>query len=130
MNKHKILTVNCSWEKTNYGAVLTAYALQNFLSATFNFNNELIYNPPQYLKHFNKYQAFQSFKDKYLKYTKDIVNIKSLIDLNKEADIFLTGSDQVFRFPFINGIKDGYSQYLLDFVDIYAKKSQLQLVLA
>ena len=120
--ENKILIFNCWWERTNYGAVLTAYALQTFISETLKYDNKLIYNPPQYNKYFKKFKAFDFFKDKYLKCTSEITTLKQLFDLNNNYNIFITGSDQVFRYPFLKDINNGYNQYLLDFASINSKK--------
>lgn len=119
---NKILIFNCWWERINYGAVLTAYALQAFISESLKCDNKLIYNPPQYNKYFKKFKAFDNFKNKYLNGTHEITTLKQLFDLNNAYNIFITGSDQVFRYPFLKNIINGYEQYFLDFASIHSKK--------
>ena len=120
--ENKILIFNCWWERINYGAVLTAYALQAFISESLKCDNKLIYNPPQYNKYFKKFKAFDNFKNKYLNGTHEITTLKQLFDLNNAYNIFITGSDQVFRYPFLKNIINGYEQYFLDFASIHSKK--------
>lgn len=123
MKKDNIYIFNCNWERINYGAVLTAYALQQVLFKITNKSNFLVDNPSfVFLECYDKYNSFERFKQRYMKFSERIVSYKTLLALNKKSNIFITGSDQVFRFPLINKIKYGFEQYLLTFTDPDAKR--------
>lgn len=103
------------WWAANYGANLTAYALQQLIDNSVLVNNS---DFQQYLG--DAIQKFHhNFANKYLR-TSDIYrNISSLCDLNKKNNTFIVGSDQVFRPIYTNKMLD---QYLLDFVIPQSKK--------
>ena len=121
----------------NYGAVLQAFALQEYLNGNFAetrildyHNNEIdasyrspglidfVYKPKNAI--FKSIQSFlykgkkkkiNQFRNQYFRSTKryDAVNIK---DASNEADVFITGSDQVWNYLIVD--RDG--TYYLDFV--------------
>lgn len=122
----------------NYGAVLQAYALQQFLNDNFCetyildyhsdlFNklnskpslNDWTNNPKNSAFKFlqnaiykGKNKKIENFRDNYLKltpsYTKD-----NIFRASDQADVFITGSDQVWNYLIINQDKN----YFLDFVN-------------
>lgn len=120
----------------NYGAVLQAYALQEYVNCNFaeavilDYHNKniddsyrvptindfiskpknVIFKSMQTILYKGKRQKIDKFRNKYLSLTKyyDKANIT---DANDEADVFITGSDQVWNY-LITG-KD--STYYLDF---------------
>lgn len=123
MKNNNTYIMNCGYERTNYGAVLTAFALQKTLSDIFNINCKNIDISPSLKKALGiKNIGFNSFKNKYMNFTNPIRSLEELIKLNDDAQMYITGSDQVFRIPFVNGIKNGYEQFFLDFADINVKK--------
>ncbi len=123
MSKDKIYIVNCGYDRTNYGAVLTAFALQYSLKNLFNFSSYNVDITPSLNKALGiKSFGFDKFKSKFMKFTDKIENLRQLYSLNDDAKIFITGSDQVFRIPFVNGIKNGYAQFFLDFACTESKK--------
>ena len=131
--KSCILTFQSAY---NYGAVLQAYALQEYLSQNFGETmildyhnssidksyarpdfNDLIHNPKrsvfrwmQNILYKGKNRRIDQFRKDYLRLTKryDADNIK---DANDEADTFITGSDQVWNHLIIG--RD--TNYFLDF---------------
>ena len=122
----------------NYGAVLQAYALQEYVNQNFGETrildyhnssidksyarpafNDLIHNPKrtvfrwtQSILYKGKHRRIDQFRKDYLKLTKryDSGNIK---EANGEADAFITGSDQVWNHLIIG--KD--TNYFLDFTE-------------
>lgn len=123
----------------NYGALLQAYALQNFLDScgmesyivdyrsdyieyfykpvkanpfkdTKTFIRELLYKN----KNVGKRKKFDAFINQYIKMTRSLYSYSELIKLNDEFDFFLTGSDQVWNWRW-----SGFDKtYFLDFSDI------------
>lgn len=123
MKKNNIYIFNCNWERINYGAVLTAYAIQKILLEITEQTPLLVNNPNDlFLKCFKKFNSFDKFKKHYMKFSERINSYQSLLNLNQKANIFITGSDQVFRFPLISKSPYGFEQYLLTFVNQNAKK--------
>ena len=121
MNKNKLAIINCNWEKTNYGAVMTAYALQKAIDIHFTTNVFLINNVLTKFIVCNLFNnKFDKFKKKYCKSSSWIKNYTHFFALNKTFDTFITGSDQVFR-PSLLGQNTRY-QYFLDFVKPDCKK--------
>lgn len=122
----------------NYGAVLQAYALQEYLNINFDetkildYHNrdidksyarpefhDLIHNPKrtvfrwmQSILYKGKNKRIDQFRKDFLKLTKryDQENIK---EANNEADVFIVGSDQVWNHLII----DNDTSYFLDFAD-------------
>ena len=130
-----ILTFHSAY---NFGAVMQAYALQEYITQHFgearilDYHNtsldksyarpkftDLFHNPKQTIFRFiqsrlysGKNKRIDQFRGEYLKLTKryDANNIQ---DANDEADVFITGSDQVWNHMIIG--KD--TNFFLDFVD-------------
>jgi len=102
----------------NYGAVLTAYALQSTLL-------KLGYNP-YLIKNTDKNNLIKSFLDPFWQFeqdnlftSKDIINQNELKLLNKYYDNFIVGSDQIWRYRYIKSV---YKIYFLSFVEKNKKK--------
>ena len=133
--KLAIITFHAAY---NYGAVLQAYALQEYLSREYgdtrivDYHNkdidksyakpslsDIIRNPKKSL-----FKLFQSilykkknarivqFRKDFLKLTKRY-DLNNIVDANNEADVFVTGSDQVWNYMIIG--KD--TTFFLDFVE-------------
>lgn len=116
---NNIAIFNYWWERTNYGAVLTAFALQQLLKEH-PYKNALIDNSEKlYQVTTKKYTSFDKFKEQYFGSSNKIESISNCNKLNKKFNTFITGSDQVFRLLYIK--KKRY-QYLLDFADANSKK--------
>ena len=120
MEKNKVFIFNLWHTMNNYGANLTAYALQEILK-TLNYDPELVNNAFHKTERKNKSSNCSiQFWNKYLQTSKNFVN--DVNALNNEADKFIVGSDQVFR-PIYMGHKT--REYLLDFVKPDSKKIAL-----
>ena len=116
-SNQKIYITNLWHTKTNYGANLTAYALQNILR---NLGRESLLTDnisllAALLTRKGKFSA--SFVKQNLKTTRHFEG--GLDFLNSETDTFITGSDQVFRKIYMQGKPE---QYLLDFAAKDKKK--------
>ena len=106
------------WWAANYGANLTAYALQMLIE-----NSILVDNSDfQQCLAESKQVFHRNFAKKYLN-TGDVCRMPlSLQNLNKNSNTFIVGSDQVFR-PSIN--RKIADTFLLDFADINSKRIAL-----
>ena len=126
----------------NYGAVLQTYALQNTVeklgadAKVINYQCEkvnslydpfpktknakkLISNILWYKRKNHKKEEFEKFSDKYLKLTeKKYYTKKDLEETNDMFDLFITGSDQIWRAESTNFD----TTYFLDFVKDNRKK--------
>ena len=113
---NKIYITNFWHTRDNYGANLTAFALQEALQQL-GFENKLVNNPifANEIK-LKKFFGFK-FQQQHLKTTQKIGQNAGI--LNSDGEIFITGSDQVFR-PIYTQKK--LDQYLLDFVTQNKKK--------
>lgn len=121
MNKDIIYILNYGWENRNYGAILTAYALQQVLTDYFNKESYIVNNSEDiHNKITQKLDFSKKFKEKYMKFTPHITSWEDYKKLNENSNTFIVGSDQVFR-PKIK-MEEGFEAYFLDFVDIKAKK--------
>ena len=103
------------WWTANYGANLTAYALQQLIENSILVDNS---DYQQYLADStNKFH--HNFVKKYLKTSPLCRTLISLCELNKKYNTFIVGSDQVFRAKLNKRIAD---TFLLDFANINSKK--------
>lgn len=131
--KKEINIITCHWP-INYGAVLQAYALQNYI-IELGYNVKIIDYIPVYAKKIEKDRilrvlfrwydlikgkiSFDSFKKKYLKLT-DRMNGCINSNLDDEKKIFIAGSDQIWN-PILDNGKD--NNYFLGFVNKGIKTS-------
>ncbi len=110
MHKENGIYIFNYWWAANYGANLTAFALQSIIP-----DSELVNNAEFAQEIYERKWCFhKNFEKKYLKTIK-----KSDELLNSSSGTFITGSDQVFRLslnPFVS------SDYFLDFVKQDCKK--------
>ena len=105
------------WWVSNYGALLTAYAIQ-FLINELEYDPLLIDNSYRHNSLISEIFA-KNFKQRYLKTSNRVYLYSDLNNLNKKSNIFITGSDQILR-PI--AARERLSQYLQDFVSIDSKK--------
>ncbi len=115
MNQKNKINILNYWWAANYGANLTAYALQKLIE-----NSILVDNSDfqQYLC--DSTQIFHhNFAKKYLKTSNHYIKVQDFLNLAKNSNTFIVGSDQVFRAKLNKRIAE---TFLLDFVDINSKK--------
>lgn len=126
MKKVGILTFQYP-ENKNFGAILQAYANMK-LFEKLNYNVKLInYYPFDFSKKnlkekiilFLESYTFKKFFNNFLKVTSKIKTRKDLNRLNNQFDIFVVGSDQVWRMKWL---QDNVKYYFFDFVDNNKKK--------
>lgn len=93
--KYDGIIVNFYKTLNNYGAILTAYALQQYFTDKGLDYRLLNYN----FKKMKKYKktVFYTFTQKYLSLTQEVHSKKDLLEVNSKVDNFVVGSDQVFR---------------------------------
>ena len=104
-----VAVLNFHWETVNFGAVLTAYALNKglrdmgFVVRNIDFKGDLprvLAKPPN--------AKFERFRRKYIPLTQPISNAASLRNLNRIYSTFVVGSDQVWNPDIIGWFKDVY----------------------
>lgn len=115
--QNKINIFNYWWTDGNYGAVLTAYALQNVVNS-FNVKSFLVDNLKKSPYSNNKHST-TTFVENNLQITEKILSISALLALANNSSNFIVGSDQVFRPIYTNKMLE---QFLLDFVTPQSKK--------
>lgn len=105
------------WWVSNYGALLTAYAIQSLIT-DLNYTSLLINNSYKHNELISENFA-KNFWKKYLKTSNQISSYNNCKNLNKLFDTFITGSDQILR-P--SAARERLYQYCQDFASIEAKK--------
>lgn len=120
MQNNNTTIINFSYERLNYGAVLTAYAISKILEINFNLKPLLPDNISPFFRVAGwKYRFLLPFKQKYLNMSKPKTKREHFIELNGICDTFLVGSDQVFRPIYA---KNCLYQFFLNFVEPSKKK--------
>lgn len=105
------------WYGDNVGANLTAFAIQQYFK-----NYNLDYRYANCTGLFGKRpiaKEILDFRNKHLKFTFKIDTLKGLKLLNQSSNTFVVGSDQVFRYPFIQDIAD---YFLFTYTDFSKKR--------
>lgn len=115
MKKNKVSIINY-WH-TQYGGIVTAYALQEILKSL-DCDVKLVDNMTAKELIMHKKNFTKTFKENHLSVTPNLDNNFDLEKLNTSFEIFITGSDQVFRPKYTLNL----SQYILDFVKINSSK--------
>lgn len=122
MKKIGILTFQYP-ENRNFGAILQTYAHLALIKKINKYVEIIDYIPNDYknmslkIKLLTKLESkwFKEFSDKFLK----ISNFESLENEDKKCDIFIVGSDQVWRTKWL---QEKVKHYFFDFVDENKKK--------
>lgn len=125
MNNIGILTFQWASNR-NFGASLQTYAHKTLINKLLkNKNTKIInFNPinmtlkEKILVYFTA-KNFREYNKKELKLIDEIRSIKNLKNLNNEFNIFIVGSDQVWRAKWM---KNKVKHYFFDFVDDNKKK--------
>lgn len=107
------------WFSLNSGAILTAYAIQQFIKINFNKDYKILYFLMDNVKPYFKNSCFEDFANKYLNLTNYIETEKDLKNLNSYTDNFIVGSDQVFRYFYI---KKNLDVFLLKYTNFLKKR--------
>lgn len=98
-DKKGVGIINFHYENYNYGTNLVAYSLSKVVESI-NYNPYIIdFDPFKELDAIERYRTieFLNFRNKYLKMTPKFKTKEELDVLNKYLDMYITGSDQVFR---------------------------------
>ena len=118
MKNKTLCSLNFCWA-ANYGAIITAYALNEIIKNN-NYNVININNgDDRQLMIENKFKFGRYFLQKYFDRVYKINDKKDLLNLNNLSNIFVVGSDQVFRPNINNNI---YNDFLLNYVNKKKKK--------
>ncbi|MBR6722669.1 Coenzyme F420 hydrogenase/dehydrogenase, beta subunit C-terminal domain [bacterium] len=120
-DKCDYLLINFFWSGNNYGAVLTAYALQQFIDE-FGFKSKFL-NTGEH-KRYENYETstFGDFAHEFLNISKSY-KFKQAKKLSQKVKGVILGSDQVLRPDALTG--SALNKYLLNFVDNNTKKIAL-----
>lgn len=112
--KYDGIITNLWSSKNNFGAVLSAYAIQEFFA-----QNGYHYSILNY-RHFGEYSAnFIDFINKYLNLTHEVKTEEDFKNLNFCTNNFIVGTDQVFRYEYTKTFLD---KYLLAYTDFSKKR--------
>ncbi len=107
------------WWGSNFGAILTCYALQETLKENGLSSLVIRYLPSNRRKSYIGSMSDQ-FAQKYLEVSPSCECYDDLKNLNHICQKFIVGSDQVWRYKYF--WKCGATVYMLDFVDAQHKK--------
>lgn len=127
MKKIGILTFQWATNR-NFGASLQSYACKKMVSKFFDLEKVEIINFNPFKSElklksriilFLEANNFVKYNQKFLELSGEICDIEKLKDLNKKFDIFIVGSDQVWRTKWL---QKKVEHYFLDFVDENKKK--------
>lgn len=119
LKNNKIIIINFWANRINYGADLTAFALQYLIDTLGNYSSLLIDNQFLCFKYDCVNFNFFKYFEKNIKKTKYLSKYSDFVDLNNDSGIFISGSDQVFR---ISRLGEHRYQYLLEYVNNDKKK--------
>lgn len=106
------------WYVPNRGAILTNYALNEFLKEE-GYNVKTINYYPRIEKRLHKNSISEKFEKEFLTTTNFCADYIDLKNLNKNIGTFIVGSDQVFRDWCVHHHRD---KYFLNFANDNAKK--------
>lgn len=84
------------WWSNNFGAIISAYAIQEFFR-----ENGYNYSILNYIPYASLNSNFKSFKDNYLHLTHEVKSDEDFAELNNCTNNFVVGTDQVFRYEYI-----------------------------
>ena len=119
--KYDGVILNLWFSANNYGAVLTAYCIQQYLKEFGKDYRLLNWIPPKWKKRFPN-SFCETFAKKHLKLTKEFINKADIQELNACTDNFIVGSDQVFRYKYTHKDLD---LFLLKFTEFSKKRIAL-----
>ena len=110
----------------NFGASLQSFACKSLIEKIVKIKEIKVinYNPTNFnfikkVFHYFTGLAFNDYNNKFLNLSKEIYNKKELEELNNNFDIFIVGSDQVWRTIWL---KEKSLHYFFDFVNDNKKK--------
>lgn len=108
-HEKSVAILNFHWENVNFGAVLTAFALNRYLCDEGYFVQNIDYIPSfDWIAAEKPNARFEAFRTHNLPRTKRIKAGEDLSFLNECFRNFIVGSDQVWRPAFIKNERDAY----------------------
>lgn len=116
-NKYDGVIANFWDSANNYGATLTGYALQRYLLDKGLDCRLLSISPQRAMR--NKNSFVRKFAEKNLYITQHVKNQRALSKLNQSAEIFIVGSDQIFK---AHCMKKYFNQFLLPYTDFSKRR--------
>lgn len=108
------------WCSSNYGALLTCYALQQSINKL-GYNSKVINYILKPFKNTYQNSLSQYFAQKYLSLTPLCNDLNGLKELNNQTNTFIVGSDQVWRHSFFKSYNHNIV-YHLNFANSDKKK--------
>lgn len=122
----KIGILTFQWASNrNFGASLQSYAHYTMIKKMglnieiLNFKRNKLSTCQKIKFYLERGKNFEKYNNKFLNLTKETYSIEELKELNKKFDIFIVGSDQVWRYKYL---KEKIKHYFFDFVDDNKKK--------
>ncbi len=108
-SKKNVALLNFHWENVNFGAILTSFALHEYLHKAGYYVKNIDYVPDFPWIHEEPDNAFfDAFRRKHMNFTRRYASGDSLTELNEETHAFIVGSDQVWRPGFIKNDLDAF----------------------
>jgi hypothetical protein len=104
----------------NFGAILQSFALCKIINDLGYETKVINYVSDSLEKEVDKLSVLNldKFRENNIKMTRRCISDIDLINLNKEFDTFVVGSDQVWNYNYLNGsFKENIGKYFLNFVD-------------
>lgn len=122
-NKCDCMILNL-WACCNYGAIMTCWGVQCLLESLNKSAKVINYFPRNQFKNIYKNSFFEKFANSHLNLTSEVKNYKDFKNLNKQTNVFIAGSDQVWNSQIIKNHCENVTEgiYLLDFVNSNKKK--------
>ncbi len=112
LRERNVAVLNFSFERSNYGAVLTCMALCRAVSKADRCVTVIDYH--LYDDSYNERNAFDGFRYRELPLTRTYRRTDDLTGLNDLFSTFIVGSDQVLNFSFV---RNDRSAYYLNFTE-------------
>lgn len=108
-HKKNIGLLNFHWENVNFGALLTSYALNKYLTNAGYYVRNIDYRPSfDWIENEPENAAFDTFRKKHIPVTPRYSSESNLSELNAGISTFIVGSDQVWRPAFIKNDKAAF----------------------
>lgn len=112
------------WPCQNYGALMTCYGVKCLMEKLGKKSKVINYFPKTVFRDRYSGSFTENFAEKYLDLTTNVRTLSGLQNLNKYADIFVAGSDQIWnqQIARTHHLNTSDGLYLLDFVSNAKKK--------
>lgn len=117
--KKDVAILNMRFPTNNFGAILQSYAMSNLIRSL-GYNPKVINYISQDLNQARdkvSTLSLDKFRENNIPYTLPCYTDQDLINLNKDFDIFIVGSDQVWNYNYLRwAFSDDIAKYFFNFV--------------